>query len=219
MLQATSDAERERLLQLFCRLLVDLHRLDWRPFVSEPDQPHAQEAANRWVAEMRELSRSLGVSDFDEALAWLEEHASRVQTVGLSLLHWDFHPWNVLLRPDGTPAVVDWTSAAVSDARFDLAWTLLLTQASRGPALRDAVLAEYERLSGPVSDLGYFEAAACLRRIASIVISLSMGSEVFGMRAGAEEQMRRNLGHLATAYALFQERTGLRLPAAEAALA
>lgn len=218
MLQAESAAERERYLGLFCGLMVELHRLDWKPFVPDPDRFHPEDAASRWVDGIRGLARSVGVSDYDEALDWLAEHAAQVRPHGLSLVHWDFHPWNVLLRPDGRPAVIDWTSADVSDPRFDLAWTLLLVQAARGPALRDAVLAEYERLAGSISDLPFFEAAVSLRRIASMVISLSLGSEVFGMRAGAEEQMRDNLGHLTTAYALFRERTGLRLPVAEAVL-
>ncbi|MGA7671981.1 MAG: phosphotransferase [Nitrolancea sp.] len=219
MVRAANDAELGTWLVLFCRLLVDLHRLDWRPFVPNPDDYASEEAATRWCTGMRKWIQRLGFNEFGEAFDWLEREAPRVAPGRLSVVHWDFHPWNVLLRPDGAPAVIDWTSAEVTDSRFDLAWTLLLVSANSGHDAREAVLAGYEREAGePVKDLAYFEAAACLRRIASMVISLAAGSEVFGMRAGAEVQMRENLTHLSTAYALFQERTGLRLPIAEAEL-
>ena len=220
MVRAVDDVELQPWLTLFCQLLVDLHRLDWRPFVSNPGEYMPLDAAMRWCSGMRHWIHTLGFSDFDEAFDWLEREAPRITPGRLAVVHWDFHPWNVLLRPDGTPAVIDWTSAEVTDSRYDVAWTLLLVSASSGQAARDAVLAAYEREAGEsVKGLEYFEVAACLRRIASMVISLLAGSEVFGMRAGAEVQMRENLTHLTVAYALFQERTGLSLPIVEAELA
>ena len=220
MVRANGDDELRPHLALFCRLLVDLHRLDWRPFVLDPAGYRIEDAPARWSAGMRHWINSLGFREFDEAFDWLDHEAPRITLGRLALVHWDFHPWNVLLRRDGSPVVIDWTSAEVTDSRFDLAWTLLLISANSGERPRNAVLAGYEREAGePVVDLEFFEAAACLRRIASMVISLQAGSEVFGMRAGAEVQMRQNLTHLSTAYAMFQERTGLRLPIVEAELA
>ena len=218
-INASEPSERERSFDLFCRLLADLHALDWQPFVAEPEHYRPEQAPARWVAGMRNFLAPMHADDFDEAFNWLDAHASTVSPGRLSLVHWDFHPWNVLLRSNGDPVVIDWTSSEVTDPRFDLAWTLLLVQATRGQAMRDAVLARYEHYAGmPVVDLDFFDAAASLRRVASIVISLRAGSEVFGMRAGAEEQMLGDLTHLATAYDRFHAITGLRIASAEAVL-
>ncbi len=220
MMDADSAAERQRYLSLFCELLVRLHQIDWRPFVADPDDYRADAALQRWVNGMRGLLHELGTHDFDDAFRWLEVRAPEIAPGRLAVAHWDFHPWNVLLRADGTPAVIDWTTSEVTDSRFDLAWTLLLVTSAAGEKTRSAVLKGYERLVGqPVIDLEFFEVATALRRISSMVVSLLVGSEAFGMRAGAEVQMRENLTHLSTAYALFQSRTGLSLPAAEAVLA
>ncbi len=219
MITASDDRERERYFDLFCRLLADLHALDWQPFVSQPEQYRPGDAPSRWVTGMRNLLAPMNATEFDEALDWLDERALLVDSRRLSLVHWDFHPWNVLLRSNGDPAVIDWTTSEVTDPRFDVAWTLLLVQATRGQMMRDAVLARYERYAGsPVADLAFFQAAASLRRVASIVISLEAGSEVFGMRAGAEEQMLADLTHLATAYDQLQSITGLRIASAERVL-
>ncbi len=102
IVQATNDAELQPWLALFCRLLVDLHRLDWRPFVMDPDDYRVADAPARWSAGMRHWIHSLGFNDFDEAFDWLEREAPRVTPGRLAVVHWDFHPWNVLLRPDGS---------------------------------------------------------------------------------------------------------------------
>ena len=44
---------------------------------------------------------------------------------GLSLLHLDLHPMNVILTPDRGPVVIDWTNAAAGDPAFELARTLV----------------------------------------------------------------------------------------------
>lgn len=216
MLSSNDTSARENYLNLFCRLLAELHLLDWRPFVDQPDEYAAETAIRSRIAKMSQWPKSLDVQEFDEAFEWLDARASAIQPGRLAVVHWDFHPWNVLMRPGGQPSVIDWTSAEVTDSRFDLAWTLLLVSTGRHPSVRDAVLTEYVRLSGgPVADLGFFEAAASLRRIFSMVVSMSHGSEVFGMRPGAEAQIQRSLAHLRAVYQLFQARTGLRIPIVE----
>jgi aminoglycoside phosphotransferase (APT) family kinase protein len=123
----------------------------------------------------------------------------------------DYHPYNILLRSDGAAFVIDWTSAQVSDYRLDLAWTLLLMSTYGNPEVRDLVLREYERIAGHEAEqIEFFEAAACLRRLVTIHISLSAGAEKLGMRAGAEAMMA-DVDHITSVYAVLRERTGIRI--------
>ncbi len=217
--RATDPEERRADLDLFCRLLVDLHALDWRQVIPSGPRFRPDHLIDDWLAWARGFVREMGATDLDATLAWLAAHRDAVPPRALAVIHHDFHPWNVLLRSNGAPAVIDWTSAEVTDARFDLAWTLLLVQTGLGPATRAAVLAGYERLAGePVEGLAFFEVSAAVRRLASILISLRGGAAKLGLRPGAEAKMTATRTHLATAATIVRERTGLLVPAVEALL-
>jgi aminoglycoside phosphotransferase (APT) family kinase protein len=69
-------------------------------------------------------------------VAWLEERREAVPCLQPSLVHGDFHPNNILLREDGSAVVIDWAGLQASDARFDLAWTLLLVSTRSSVACR-----------------------------------------------------------------------------------
>ena len=106
--------------------------------------------------------------------------------------------------------VIDWTGAAISDARFDLAWTLLLVESYEGPEWRAKVLAEYERQAGgPIPGMDFFDAFACGRRLLSVVGSIKSGAGALGMRPGAEQVMRKQVEPLRRAAARLQTVTGL----------
>jgi len=109
--------------------------------------------------------------------------------------------------------VVDWTSAEISDYRFDLAWTLALTLAYGGEVRREMVLAEYEHQMGSkVPALEVFEVIACARRIGSAMISMQVGAEQLGMRPEAVEVMRRDQAAFERLYQRMAAITGLALP-------
>jgi hypothetical protein len=54
---------------------------------------------------------------------------------------------------------------------------------------------------------------AAVKRLAAILVSLRSGAAQLGMRPGAEAQMTESTRHLATAYAVLREHTGLTIPA------
>jgi len=86
----------------------------------------------------------------------------------------------------GSAVVIDWTQAEISDARFDLAWTLVVVGTQQSTKWRDFILKEYERLRGTcVERLAYFEVAACIKRLGFVFVALSRGPEELGMRADA----------------------------------
>lgn len=218
MLSQASGVQAEALLSLFCRLFVQLHCLDWRPFT---DEPQLLAVGDPYVVVERELGRwwsvvaQLPVPGFVPVLEWLEARR-RIPCLRPSPVHWDFHPGNILVNDDGAATVIDWTGIDVSDSRFDLAWTLVLALAYEGPTVRDAILAEYERLAGvPVEELAFFEAAACFRRLYSVVVSLTYGAERLGMRPGAEAEMRTHVEPLRRVHDLLVAKTGIRVPEVE----
>lgn len=119
-------------------------------------------------------------ADIDAALALTPAEKSRIKSYlrslpdGSALLHFDFHPGNILLRPvnptanpskpsiDATPIIIDWMTACVGDPCADVARTCLLLSygelAHANPIVRrvahpfenrigKAYLAEYLRLS------------------------------------------------------------------------
>jgi aminoglycoside phosphotransferase (APT) family kinase protein len=218
--KAPLEKKRE-LLSLFCRLFVQLHGLDYRPFlengvtIATPQVYIMQRLdwLSGWVC-------SLLPDEFDPILNWLRDRGAQIQWKRLSLIHLDYHGGNILLRDDGAPFVIDWGQVEVADYRFDLAWTLLLSSGYGNPQARETILGEYERVAGcPVEEIGYFDAWAATRRLFSIVASVRGGAEKLGMRPGAEQVMLRNTRHIRLLYSIMQDRTGLRLPKIEEWLA
>jgi hypothetical protein len=112
--------------------------------------------------------------------------------------------------------VVDWTQVDVSDSRFDLAWTLLLVSTYEGRVWYERILHEYERLAGvKVEQLAFFEVFACLKRLYSVVASLTYGPETLGMRPETAAIMLQQLGASKRVYDLLLERTGIKVPEVE----
>lgn len=212
---------RNRLVSLFCGLLARLHAIDWRPLLENPQQyePDGEHAIvgrilNTWEQVVNQQTGLL--PGFAPALAWLGEHSQSVVSTCAAIVHLDFHPENVILRPDDTAVVIDWTNFDISDYRFDLAWTLVVVCSVEGLHWREPLLREYERWRGaPVEGLEFFEAAACVRRLYSVVFSLKAGAAQLGMRPGAEEDMRRQAPALRRVRDLLRERTGLMIPEVE----
>lgn len=127
VLAESSQARMLQLLNCFCEMFVQLHALDWRPFVSDPAPYETVGPISLWLSGRREFIHQLRVDAFDPVFDWLGERRSEVPCERLAVIHGDYHPYNVLVRDDGVAFVIDWTNIRVSDFRFDLAWTLLLT--------------------------------------------------------------------------------------------
>jgi aminoglycoside phosphotransferase (APT) family kinase protein len=227
-----SPGEKQKeFLTLFCALFVQLHSLEWRPFAHVQHQPAGPHVAphdmqdpyalvDRELGRMRPHLERFPVAGFLPNIEWLMERRDLVPCERPSVVHWDYHPANILLRDDGSAVVVDWTQVDVSDARFDLAWTLLLVSTYEDAVWHGRILREYERLaSAQVEQLAFFEVFACLKRLYSVAASLRYGPETLGMRPGAETMMVQQMGALARVYNLLLDRTGLEVPEIEELLA
>ena len=235
ILSRSPEEKQRELLTLFCELFVQLHTLDWQPFDRKrsdaQDRPFVHNGArydtgdpyafvDRQLGEWRLALEGFPQVGFLPVLEWLEARRAQVPCLRPSLIHWDYHPGNVLLRDDGSTVVIDWTQVEISDPRFDLAWTLLLVGSHESMEWRAFILREYERLAGArVEQLEYFDVAACTKRLASVYFSLSLGPEKLGMRPDAVAMMKQQMGAHKKVYDLLLERTGIRIAEVERLLA
>lgn len=215
----SSDQKRQKLITLFCKMFVDLHALDWRPFAPDPSVYERGDPYTFIKHSLSEAQRHIDRfqrNEFAPVLDWLEERYLDVPCERLSVIHLDYHPHNILMRDDGKAFVIDWTNMQVADFRIDLAWTLLLTSAYGNPEAREIVLGEYERIAGHrIEQIDYFEVAASLRRLLSIAVSLSDGASRLGMRPEAVTLMKQNVDHIKNVYAFLYDRTGIAIPEIE----
>lgn len=204
-------------LRQFVTLFRRLHTLDWRPFVFEPDELDPPDQPyfhfNEQMAQFRHYFEKHDLGALDPVMAWLEAHRCQVPCQRGSVVHYDFHPENILVDADGHLYVVDWTSAKISDYRFDLAWSLTLALAYGGADRRQIILDEYQRQMGAaVPGLAVFEAAAVTRRLGFVMLSLGAGAEQMGMRPEAADAMRRDQVPLTRIVQHLVDLTELELP-------
>jgi len=210
-------ADRQvQLIDQFCRLFVQLHEVDWKQFDASLRDGKSFFFIDRWLDEARGVLQNFPDFDGSSFLDWVAARRDLFACAGPSPVHQDFHPGNILVSDDDSATVIDWTNFAVTDARFDLAWTLILAHAYSGPELRDQILQGYQRYSGkPVEQIEPFEVIACARRLFDLTISLTQGSQHMGMNTQAVEAMHASMEAHRRVYRLFIERTGLKIEAFE----
>ena len=142
-------------IRAFTDLLVRLHRLDpeavWPGRPAEPILAQAEALLQPHV-------------EAAPLLAWFRAQAPSVAPGPAGVLHGDFHPGNVLRRPDGALVVIDWSGCRVGDPRLDLGWSLVLAPFM---GVDPTALVEcYQELRGEaVRDLSFFEALALGRML------------------------------------------------------
>lgn len=207
-------ARQAQLLDQFCRLFVQLHALDWKQFDDSLPGDDPFFFIDRWLDEARGVLRNFPEVDASPFLEWVAERRALFACARPSPVHQDFHPGNILVRADDSAVVIDWTNFAVTDARFDLAWTLVLAHAHGWPGLRSQIIQGYQRHAGKqVEQIEAFEAIACARRLLDLTVSLTQGAQHMGMNAQAVEAMRAHMEAHRRVHRLFIERTGLQIEA------
>jgi aminoglycoside phosphotransferase (APT) family kinase protein len=217
------EAERAQLRTAFCRLFVQLHQLDWRPFQNEATGHEVTGPyffVDKYLAGEREVVEEWGMAGFLPVLAWLEERRDEAPCFKPAVIHGDFHAGNVLIRGDASLIVIDWTGCHVSDARFDVARTLLVVRAYGSEEARKLYLAEYERLAGEkLQHFDWFAALACSLRLRDVAIALSKGPEKLGWRSDVGTTVMEHMAAHRQTYDFLLELTGVHVPEVEALLA
>ena len=206
------------LLELFSKLFVRLHRLDYTKVINEKissgHNPYFW--IHRNLDGYEHVIRTFHKPEFNPVLEWLRNQANEVPCNKPSLTHRDFHPFNILLDEDHQPYVIDWTAWDVTDFRADLGWTLLLHGAFTGRSFRDETLKGYETAAEiQVENIEYFEVLAGLRRMLDVSISFTEGATQRSMREDALDAMRESLEHMTYVHDLIEEHTNHEIPKIE----
>ena len=214
LLSKASATGQGQLWDQFCRLLAQLHDLDWSQFGHNVPSASPMHFIDRWLDEARRALDGVPEIDGSPMLRWVAARRDLFQCQCPSPSHLDFHPGNILVGSDGCATVIDWTSFDITDSCFDLAWTLVLAHSSTSPGLRAEVLRGYQRHArSRIAHIEAFEAIACTRRLFDVTVSLTHGAERMGMNRHAADAMRASMESHRRVYRLFLELTGLRIAA------
>jgi aminoglycoside phosphotransferase (APT) family kinase protein len=215
-------AVQQREMTRFCELFAALHTLAWQHLPGAEHVPTFTIAAQ--IDYWESLINALRVTGFEAGLAWLRMRSATISPQPLGLAHWDFHHENILMDDDDHAWVIDWTQFQATDVRFDLAWTLVLLASERDVEIAQRVREGYFAVRGwratdVAEELAFFEGAACLKRIVSVVVSLQRGADALGMRPGAEAIMTRGLPRIALVYKRWLALTATPMPVVDEMLA
>jgi aminoglycoside phosphotransferase (APT) family kinase protein len=133
------------------------------------------------LCEIEELIRLFELPGLTPGLDWLQTHRPP-EPEKASILHLDFHPYNLIRNSDGKFTVLDWPEADIGDYHADLGTTALLFDCVPveknclfdemilpvGRSLLEVgYLYEYKRrMAVDEQKLAYYKALATLRRLA-----------------------------------------------------
>jgi aminoglycoside phosphotransferase (APT) family kinase protein len=219
---ALDDKMREnpdKWMNEFSILFVKLHQLDWRKMLDTPEVYPINDLHYYIRSTLTGYEKDLEISQKQELfpiINWLQKRIKDVPCRSPSIIHGDFHPFNILLDKDENAFVIDWGASKIADFRSDLAWTLLLSYAYSTRENRDGVLKSYETVLGrDVEEIEYFEVLATLRRLLDITSSFDKGTDKLGMRPEALELMRETVGHIVRVRDRLEDLTEITIPEIE----
>jgi aminoglycoside phosphotransferase (APT) family kinase protein len=216
-LATTESYQVSQLLSRFGLLLSQLHKLDWRSFMPNPDvfEKNSTSLLEEVISQYRSLYTKYNLHGFLQVIDWLDTHKHEI-SVRPAVVHQDFHANNVLLCLNDQLCVIDWTQFAVSDFRIDLCWTLLIMGDLGNPDWGKQIFNAYiTDATGPVEQLDYFNVIVYMKLLASTVIVFTFSPEELGLRPDAIPLTREQL----TVYKQFAQRlrniTGCTIPELE----
>jgi aminoglycoside phosphotransferase (APT) family kinase protein len=206
----------ERWTAEFHRLFVSLHQLDWKRMHPNPETIPSDDHYYYINTTLFDYERQLQHYQKPELLPivwWMKKRINDVPCIQLSIVHGDFHTFNILVDENEKSYVIDWGASCIADFRSDLAWTLLLSYAYDSQELRDDILRGYETTLGETVDqIEYFEVLATLRRIIDVTSSFDLGATERGLRPEAVELMKETAGHIVRVRDRLETLTEIRIP-------
>jgi len=192
-------------------LLASIHKVDWRALgldFLEPPWGSADSMIDRLDSAGAEYMASR-YGELRQLFNWLRTTAKKATNPEVVLMHYDFHPWNVMVRRGKIVAVLDWCEACLGDAAFDVGWANLLFHLRDAAEDTDVFVAEYKRHSGrELKDLAFYEVVAGLRWLFDLLV-LREGGPVESNRP-PEATALFNIGQeIAKTARFIYQRTGI----------
>lgn len=173
-----SDKYKGALLDRFVEAFYQLHQLD----VSIVDEKYFEDSTESFIKkeinDIEELIEKNNLHNFVEVISWLNKNMNKINNNTVSIIHRDYHPWNVIVDSSEKIYVIDliW---GIGDYRFDLAWTYTLMERSGYKDFSDKLLKKYGELRGKsIDNFEYFKVLATLRWLVNVNISLHTGENL-----------------------------------------
>jgi len=211
-----SQDEYVKWLNVFCRLFVKLHHLDWKPFATNSEEQSMSDTnflISSRLTRYKTLLDEYQKKELSPILEWLMKRVDSISGATPSITHGDYHPFNILLDKNDIPYVIDWGASGIDDYRKDLAWTLILSGTFGSMKLRDDILQNYEQMAQKqVENIEFFEVGAILRRLFDISTSMSLGADELGMRPEAIEMIKSRVDHIKGVRDRLEDLTGIVIP-------
>lgn len=165
--ELTSENEKNRLLRDFIRILVDIHRFNWRSsfrYLQKPDfESNPYILVENTMSFPRKMIMENKIIELSYLIEWLEKN--KVASEKLSLLHGDYHMNNVIVTPTGKIVVIDWANKKLGDFRHDLGFAIVATSSSGEDASKRFVEL-YQSFSGEkIIDIEYFMILSVLHNL------------------------------------------------------
>jgi len=193
-------------------LLASVHKVDLRAFgldfLRSPWGPADSIVELLDSLEIEEYT-SNRYEELRRLLDWLRVRAQEAVNPEVVMLHFDFHPWNVMVRRGKIVAVLDWCDACYGDAAFDVGWATLLYHMRDAAGDIDVFVTEYKRHSGrELKILTFYEVVAGVRRLFDLLLLREGGASEAGKRPDAGDLYDVNTEIAKTASFIYQ-RTGI----------
>lgn len=217
VLVSAESRKVDQLLSRFGALLAQLHKLDWRLFIQNPDiyEKNPTQFLDEILSHYRSLYTKYNLQGFLQIVSWLDTHKQEI-SVRPAVVHQDFHANNVLLGSEDQLFVIDWTQFAVSDFRIDFAWTLLIMGDLGNPDWKKQIFDAYASISdGSIDHLDYFHVIVSMKLLASTVIAFTFSPEHIGLRPQAVELSKEQLSIYKHLTQRIRNITGLSVPELE----
>lgn len=169
---------KEQLLDGFVKIFFELHSLDIATVDEEFAIGSTISFIEKEINDIKKLAEENNLQYSTQIIDWLQKEKVNVANHKLSIIHRDYHPWNVIVDKNNKLYVIDllW---GIGDYRFDLAWTYTLMERSGFENFAQNVLEKYTKLKNEdINNFEYFEVLSTLRWLTNVMTSLKTGENL-----------------------------------------
>ncbi|SFD25545.1 phosphotransferase family protein [Clostridium uliginosum] len=204
-----SKEDKEQLLDKFIKVFFELHELDISIVNKELVKDSTTSFIKKEINEIKELVKENNLDGFTQIIDWLDTEKMNIVSHKLSIIHRDYHPWNVIVDNNEKLYVIDllW---GIGDYRFDLAWTCTLMERSGFEEFSQKVFKKYTELKTEnIDNFEYFKVFSTSRWLINVIISLKTGENLNETR---NEEFKKFISPLIQkGLSLIQEITQIRV--------
>ncbi|WP_242974173.1 phosphotransferase family protein [Clostridium cagae] len=161
--QTLSKEDRQQLLEKFVKVFLKLHELDVSIVDKELRKDSTSSFIEKEINEIKKLVEENKLEYFTQIIDWLQKEKANIIGEKLSIIHRDYHPWNVIVDNNKAIYVIDllW---GIGDYRFDLAWMYTLMERSGFEDFSQNALKKYKELKNQnINNFEYFKVFSTLR--------------------------------------------------------